>query len=179
MHACFGSIQINCLCEIVRDCCMHNNCIFFKIKFFLNYLGRDEHSFWITRDCTKRKGNLMRWNQRNCPSLSRPFFFFLLDYSIQWFSSTFCAFLGTSAKNELILSCFCFIQKVVEMRLFFSEVAISCQGLTESANFLLWVRPIKLLLFIDELKVRAFLSALPKPSNAYTLCSLDTFKKRH
>ena len=40
MHACFGSIQINCLCEIVRDCCMHNNCIFFKIKlFFFNYLG--------------------------------------------------------------------------------------------------------------------------------------------
>ena len=65
------------------------------------------------------------------------------------------------------------------MRLFFFEAAISCQGLTESANFLLWVRPVKLLLFIDELKVRAFLSALPKPSNAYTLRSLDTFKKRH
>lgn len=90
MHSCFGSIQINCLCEIVRDCCMHNNCIFFKIKlFFFNYLGRDEHSFWITRDCTKRKGNLMRWNQRNCPSLSRPFFFTRLFHSMIFFNFPF------------------------------------------------------------------------------------------
>ena len=86
-------------------------------------------------------------------------------------------------ENEFILSCFCFIQKVVEMRLFFFEVANSftmqypCEGLIESANFLLWVRSIKHLLFIDELKVRAFLTALPKPSNAYTLCSLNYLKK--
>ena len=86
-------------------------------------------------------------------------------------------------ENEFILSCFCFIQKVVEMRLFFFEVANSftmqypCQGLIESANFLLWMRSIKHLLFIDELKVRAFLTALPKPNNAYTLCSLDYLKK--
>ena len=179
MHACFGSIQINCLCEIVRDCCMHNNCIFFKIKLFFFKLSGPWRTFFLSNKRLYQEER--KPNEVKSKELSEPFsaIFFLLDYSIQWFSSTFCAFLGTSAKNELVLSCFCFIQKVVEMRLFFFEVAISCQGLTESANFLLWVRPIKLLLFIDELKVRDFLSALPKPSNAYTLCSLDTFKKRH
>lgn len=75
------------MCEIVRDCCMHNNCIFFQNKVvFFNYLGRDEYSFWITRDCTKRKMNLMRWNQRNCPSLSRPFFFTRLFHSMIFFN---------------------------------------------------------------------------------------------
>ena len=158
---------------------MHNNCIFFKIKLVFSLSGPWRTFFLNNKRLYQEEREAI--NEVKSKELSEPFsaIIFLLDCSIQWFSSTFCAFLGISAKNELVLSCFCFIQKVVEMRLFFFEVGISCQGLTESANFLLWVRPIKLLLFIDELKVRAFLSALPKPSNSYTLCSLDTFKERH
>ena len=57
---------------------------------------------------------------------------------------------------------FCLIQKVVKRGYFSLKLQISCHSFIEWANFLLWMRPIKHLLFTDELKMRPFPTALSK-----------------